>query len=107
MPAGKKKQGFKKGASSDNPDRIRTNSNMRDRSTIKRLNMYRSGKERHDRDGKSLGGYLRSKDKTANKDIDGPARIEPNRKWFGNTRTITPEKLDLFRDEMGKAAHDP
>ncbi len=38
---------------------------------------------------------------------DGPARIAPNRKWFGNTRTITPEKLDTFREEMAKTVNDP
>ena len=101
------KHGINKSKSSDNPDRVRKNSNERDRSTINRIRMYREGKAKHDRDGKVIGGYLRSKDKTANQVIDGPARIAPNRKWFGNTRTITPEKLDTFREEMAKTVNDP
>lgn len=106
-PLKMKKHGINKGNSSDNPDRVRKNSNMRDRSTINRIHMYREGKAKHDRDGKVIGGYLRSTDKTANQVIDGPARIAPNRKWFGNTRTITPEKLDTFREEMAKTVNDP
>ena len=102
-----KKHGINKGTSSDNPDRVRKNNNMRDRSTINRIHMYREGKAKHDRNGKVIGGFLRSKDKTANVVIDGPARIAPNRKWFGNTRTITPEKLDTFREEMAKTVNDP
>lgn len=72
-----KKHGINKGTSSDNPDRVRKNNNMRDRSTINRIHMYREGKAKHDRDGKVIGGFLRSKDKTANVVIDGPARIAP------------------------------
>ena len=96
-----------KANSSDNPDRKRKNGNMRDRSTINRIHMYREGKAKHDRNGKVIGGSLRSSDKTANQTIDGPARIAPNRTWFGNTRTITPEKLDTFREEMAKTVNDP
>ena len=29
-----------------------------------------------------------------------PARIEPDRKWFGNVRTIDPKKLEQMRKEM-------
>lgn len=106
-PSSMAKHGINKGKSSDNPDRVRKNSNERDRSTINRIRMYREGKAKHDRNGKVIGGYLRSTDKTANQVIDGPARIAPNRKWFGNTRTITPEKLDTFREEMAKTVNDP
>ena len=55
-----------KANSSDNPDRKRKNGNMRDRSTINRIHMYREGKAKHDRNGKVIGGSLRSSDKTAN-----------------------------------------
>lgn len=106
-PSAMVKKGSYKSNTSDNPDRVRKNSNMRDRSTINRMHMYREGKAKYDRNGKVIGGYLRSSSKTANKEIEGPARIAPNRKWFGNTRTITPEKLDTFREEMAKTVNDP
>ena len=49
-----------------------------------------------------IGGNLMMRDRTANKVIDGPARIAPNRKWFGNTRTIGAEQLDKFRTAVAE-----
>lgn len=36
-----------------------------------------------------------------------PARIDPNRKWFGNIRTIDQQQLDKLRQEMANRTHDP
>jgi nuclear GTP-binding protein len=38
---------------------------------------------------------------------DKPVRIEPNRKWFGNVRTIDQKKLEKFRVEIAKQTKDP
>lgn len=39
---------------------------------------------------------------------DAPvARIEPNRKWFGNTRVISQEALSSFREAVAERASDP
>ena len=35
------------------------------------------------------------------------ARVEPNRKWFGNTRVISQESLSAFRTAMDAQARDP
>ena len=35
------------------------------------------------------------------------ARIEPNRKWFGNTRIIGQEQLQKFQANLGKVLSDP
>ena len=35
------------------------------------------------------------------------ARVEPNRKWFGNTRVISQEALDSFRSAIAERAADP
>lgn len=35
------------------------------------------------------------------------ARIEPNRKWFGNTRVISQEALSSFREAVAERASDP
>ena len=35
------------------------------------------------------------------------ARIEPNRKWFGNTRVISQDALNSFREAMAERASDP
>ena len=97
------KPAFKKGASADNPDRIKDkgDTNKRSRQTINRLNMYKGGRAVRDRDGKILGGTLMSRDKSGDKPMGAVARIAPNRKWFGNTRVVTPQALEKFRDEMG------
>ena len=35
------------------------------------------------------------------------ARVEPNRKWFGNTRVISQNALDSFRQAVAERAADP
>ena len=35
------------------------------------------------------------------------ARVEPNRKWFGNTRVISQDALNAFREAMAERASDP
>ncbi len=35
------------------------------------------------------------------------ARIAPDRRWFGNTRTVSQTELEKFRDEMSTQAADP
>jgi nuclear GTP-binding protein len=35
------------------------------------------------------------------------ARIEPNRKWFTNTRVVSQDTLKAFRDAMAEKANDP
>ena len=35
------------------------------------------------------------------------ARVEPNRRWFGNTRVIGTRELEQFRDAMTEIKNDP
>lgn len=35
------------------------------------------------------------------------ARVDPNRKWFGNVRTIDQKALEKLRIEMAKKQEDP
>ena len=35
------------------------------------------------------------------------ARVEPNQRWFGNTKVIGQKALQTFQDEMGKVMKDP
>ena len=35
------------------------------------------------------------------------ARVDPNRKWFGNVRTIDQKALEKLRIEMTKKEQDP
>jgi ribosome biogenesis GTPase A len=104
------KHGFKKGASSDNPDRIKDakDTNKRDKGTISRLKMYRGGKPVRDRDGKIIGGSLMSRDRAGDHKItSATGRIQPDRRWFGNTRVVGAQELDDFREAVTKQRADP
>ncbi|KAM4701679.1 nucleolar GTP-binding protein 2 [Discoglossus pictus] len=89
---------------SSNPDRVKGagGNNMRDRATIKRLNMYRQ-KERRNNRGKVIK-TLQYQSSVAPGTV---ARVEPNIKWFGNTRVIKQSSLQKFQDEMGAVMKDP
>lgn len=75
---------------------------MRDRATIKRLNMYRQKERRNDR-GKVIK-HLPFQSSVASGTV---ARVEPNIKWFTNTRVIKQSSLQKFQDEMGAVQKDP
>ena len=82
-------------------------SGKRSKSTAMRLKMYKSGQAKRDRDGNIVGGSLMMGNKAGDKDLPNSARIAPDRRWFGNTRTISQGELDKFRDEMSTKAADP
>lgn len=75
---------------------------MRDRATIKRLNMYRQ-KQRCDKRGKVIKP-LQFQSTVAPGTV---ARVEPNIKWFTNTRVIKQSLLQKFQEEMGAIQKDP
>ncbi|XP_008848428.1 nucleolar GTP-binding protein 2 [Nannospalax galili] len=91
-------------AASTNPDRVQGagGQNMRDRGTIRRLNMYRQ-KERRNSRGKVIKP-LQYQSTVASGTV---ARVEPNIKWFGNTRVIKQSSLQKFQEEMDKVMKDP
>ncbi|KAM9213291.1 nucleolar GTP-binding protein 2 isoform 2-T2 [Leptosomus discolor] len=100
-----------KGRSTINPSRASTNpdrvggaggNNMRDRATIRRLNMYRQ-KERRNKHGKVIKP-LQYQSTVAPGTV---ARVEPNIKWFGNTRVIKQSSLQKFQEEMETVTKDP
>lgn len=94
--------------SSDNPFRpAKGKGGLRSKSTIMRLNMYRKGNPVRNEDGKIIGGTLCMSTKSGGKDIANVARIAPDRRWFGNTRTISQTDLDTFREEMTVKEADP
>lgn len=76
---------------------------MRDRSTIKRLQMYKNFKPKRDKTGK----ITKPAPFQSRLPSGSVARVEPNRKWFGNTRVITQNALQTFQEEMTKVKNDP
>lgn len=97
----------KKSSSSTNPDRISAKNGQRTKSTIMRLKMYKSGKAIRNKDGKVVGGSLMMSDKSGGQSAPKVARIAPDRRYFGNTRTLAQSELDRFREEMTLKAADP
>ncbi|XP_045102537.1 nucleolar GTP-binding protein 2-like isoform X2 [Portunus trituberculatus] len=107
--AAKKGSGFVKSMNSMNPDRpvdkvkLRGAPYARDKATIKRLQMYKTGKAKRDRRGKIVKEAI-----FQNKVSSGTqARVEPNQRWFGNTKVIGQKALQTFQEEMGKVMKDP
>lgn len=75
---------------------------MRDRATIKRLNMYRQ-KQRCNSRGKVIKP-LQYQNTVAPGTV---ARVEPNIKWFANTKVIKQSSLQKFQEEMNAVKKDP
>uniref|UniRef100_A0A7S1Q8W1 Nucleolar GTP-binding protein 2 n=1 Tax=Neobodo designis TaxID=312471 RepID=A0A7S1Q8W1_NEODS len=76
---------------------------LRDQRTVRRLKMYTSKVTRNEKGEIVKGSVLSASDRVE----QSMARIAPDRRWFGNTRTIGQEALQEFREEMGKRYHDP
>lgn len=81
------------GRSSDpSKDSVKAGGRVRNKGTVKRLELYRA-KAPNKRD--------------LHKQEAKPQRIEPDRRWFGNTRVIKQDKMAKFREELAKEIHDP
>ena len=73
----------------------------RDAKKLKTLSMYKEGKAQRNASGKvTKAASYQSRELPK-------ARVEPNRKWFGNTRVISQNALDLFRSAVAERASDP
>ncbi|KAI0028705.1 NUC091 domain-containing protein, partial [Vararia minispora EC-137] len=75
----------------------------RDAKTVKRLKMLSGGKAVRDKDGNIMqaAAFQKSEDETK------PGRVQPDRRWFGNTRVISQTALDHFRTNLQAKQHDP
>lgn len=68
---------------------------------VKLLNMYKEGKAQRNADGEiTKAASYQSREIPK-------ARIEPNRKWFTNTRVVSQDTLKAFREAMDEKANDP
>ncbi|XP_015667124.1 nucleolar GTP-binding protein 2 [Protobothrops mucrosquamatus] len=101
---GRRRASFNPSRSSSNPDRPvgAGGHNMRDRATIRRLNMYRQRERRNNR-----GQLVRPLEFQSTVASGTIARVEPNIKWFGNTRVIKQSSLQKFQEEMKTVMKDP
>ncbi|XP_062169209.1 nuclear/nucleolar GTPase 2 [Alnus glutinosa] len=60
--------------------------------TVRRLKMYKTRPKRN-RSGKILKNEFQSKELPN-------TRIQPDRRWFGNTRVVNQKELEFFREEL-------
>ncbi|KAK5171875.1 GTPase required for pre-60S ribosomal subunit nuclear export and maturation [Saxophila tyrrhenica] len=68
---------------------------------VKTLNMFKSGDPTRNARGDIVQAAAYQSTKTA------PARVEPNRKWFTNTRVISQDALSAFRGAVEAQSKDP
>ena len=76
-------------------------SNYRDAKKLRTLNMFKEGKAH-----RNAAGDITKAASYQSREVP-KARIEPNRKWFGNTRVISQEALSSFREAVAERASDP
>jgi len=77
--------------------------NARSKATINRLRMYKHFKPIRAPNGK----ILQAAPFQSWHNSGTVARVEPHRKWFGNTRVVGQEQLQKFQENLGKAINDP
>ncbi|XP_021857752.2 nuclear/nucleolar GTPase 2-like [Spinacia oleracea] len=69
-----------------------TTSSSRSAATVRRLKMYKTRPSRNTQ-GKIMSQQYQSSDLP-------DSRIQPDRRWFGNTKVIPPKELEFFREEL-------
>lgn len=80
--------------------RVKGENFYRDAKKVKHLQMYKTGRAVRNAQGEIIRA-------AALQSTDAPtARVDPNRKWFGNTRVIAQDALTHFREAMGDKKHD-
>ncbi|OAA73428.1 nucleolar GTP-binding protein 2 [Cordyceps fumosorosea ARSEF 2679] len=81
--------------------RVKGENFYRDGKRVKHLNMYKEGKAQRNAKGEiTKAATWQSRDVPT-------AVIEPNRKWFSNTRVVSQDTLTAFREAMAEKAKDP
>ncbi|KAK7469085.1 GTPase required for pre-60S ribosomal subunit nuclear export and maturation [Stygiomarasmius scandens] len=70
---------------------------------VARIKMLNGGKPVRDKDGKIIqaAAFQKGEDETK------PGRVQPDRRWFGNTRVISQQALDHFRTSLATKKDDP
>ncbi|SPO06141.1 probable nucleolar GTPase [Cephalotrichum gorgonifer] len=93
----------REGKSSDGMANVRTKGEnfYHDAKKVKALNMRQDHGPSYNR-----AGRLTQAAQYQSRDVP-QARIEPNRKWFTNTRVISQDSLTSFREAMAEKASDP
>ncbi|KAK4508702.1 hypothetical protein PRZ48_002441 [Zasmidium cellare] len=93
----------RQGKTNDGMGNVRTKGEnfYRDAKRVKSLNMFKDGKAQRNAQGDiTKAASYQSKEAPV-------ARVEPNRKWFTNTRVISQDALNAFRGAVEAQSKDP
>ncbi|KAF2755034.1 NGP1NT-domain-containing protein [Pseudovirgaria hyperparasitica] len=93
----------RQGKTSDGMANVKTKGEnfYRSAKKVKTLNMFKDGKAQRNAEGTiTKAASYQSRDAPV-------ARVEPNRKWFGNTRVISQDALEAFRGAVAEQSSDP
>ncbi|KAH7153033.1 NUC091 domain-containing protein [Dactylonectria macrodidyma] len=105
MGTGKKEASrrTRQGKTGDGLNNVRTKGEnfYRDAKKVKALGMYKEGRAKRNANGDITVAATYQSREVPN------ARIEPNRKWFTNTRVVSQDTLKAFREAMDEKAKDP
>ncbi|KAI8908463.1 NUC091 domain-containing protein [Gorgonomyces haynaldii] len=75
----------------------------RDAKKVRQLNVLKSGKPVRDKNGK----IIKAADFQSRLAPGTQARVEPNRRWFENTRVVGQKELEHFREAITTTMNDP
>ncbi|EPX75280.1 ribosome export GTPase [Schizosaccharomyces octosporus yFS286] len=81
--------------------RVKGENFYRNAKDVAKVNMFRGGKAKYN----AQGELVRAAD-FQSKEVP-KARVQPDRRWFNNTRVIAQPTLTQFREAMGQKANDP
>lgn len=82
--------------------RVKGENFYRDAKKAAKVKMLTGGKPVYDRNGKMIQAAAFQKGEADAK----PGRVQPDRRWFGNTRVISQTALEHFRESLGSKVHD-
>lgn len=93
----------REGANEKKPGNLRVKGEnfYRNAKDVARVNMYRGGKAKYN----AAGELVRAAEFQSSE--VPKARIQPDRRWFNNTRVIAQPTLTQFREAMGQKLNDP
>lgn len=80
--------------------RVKGENFYHDAKKVKRLNMYKQGRAQRNKAGEIIKAAFLQDTATPT------ARVDPNRRWFGNTRVISQDALSHFREALGETKKD-
>lgn len=95
-----KNRRVREGKTSDGNLRVKGENFYRDANKVKKLNMYKEGRAQRNARGDIVQAASFQSTEIPN------ARVEPNRRWFGNTRVIAQDALNHFREAIGAKTGD-